>query len=315
MDIIEGLEDLRHLTQSSLKSENLGALIKQSIDEAEECGADVQMFVCDRGGPNIGAYKKLGVKEENAAWQRYGILIVDGKEVAFKDVITTCNADQNNKLSNTLGRIRLEHLAPHNFQRQNARLAFQLVSHKMKYAMEAAKMAKIQTTETAGKTIWFLGKMNTVSDVCNSSNIFDSNPNKRPFSEKNPECFQIFEEFLVWGPTIQVKDKKTGKLIRIPFFKSIVATVRALLLLYRDMVAKYTSFQLLTTFYNTDSVKTLFSRIRGRGGYNPNPSGRIFLLTMRHMVAVQDLKSAGRGNVAPDNGSYLPAITSDEMDQ
>ena len=130
------------LTHNNVSAENIDTLMRQTCDKAEDCGADVKLFVCDQGSPNRSAYNKLGITEANpffqlgekmlfaihdfchiiknlvSAWQRYGSLIIEDEDVAFQDVITTWNADQaNNQLSNTLGHISREHLYPNNFQR------------------------------------------------------------------------------------------------------------------------------------------------------------------------------------------------------
>lgn len=36
----------------------------------------------------------------------------------------------------------------------------------------------------------FLEKINNMFDSVNSENLYDSNPNKRPMSERNPQVFQ-----------------------------------------------------------------------------------------------------------------------------
>ena len=151
-----------------------------------------------------------------------------------------------------------EHLYPNNFQRQNVRNAFQLLSGKLKAAMEAATEAGLIKSKTIAKSISFVGKMNAIVDVCNSSNVFDKNPMKRPLSAENPGCIEVLEDFITWELTIHVKSK-TGKLTRLPCFQALEGTVRGLLGLYSVMVKTYTSFQLCTVICNTDSVEQLFS--------------------------------------------------------
>ena len=67
--------------------------------------------------------------------QRYKVLIINGKNVTFSDVIATWKADRANDLSNTLGHLTADQMKPNNFQRQNVRMAFQLVSGKLTCAM------------------------------------------------------------------------------------------------------------------------------------------------------------------------------------
>ena len=144
----------------------------------------MKLFVCDQRRLNRAAYKLLDITEKKpffehaeknifafhdfphivenvvSRWKRYTILIVLGEEISFQDIISTWNADRDNKLSNTLGHISLEQMFLNNFERQNVR------------------KAKVVTPPKIDGTIWFVGKVNTVVDVCNSSNIYDSNPLK-----------------------------------------------------------------------------------------------------------------------------------------
>ena len=140
-------------------SEDLVILIKMSIDEATECGADVKMIVCDQGGPYRSAYAQLGVTAENpffyykekkvlaihdfchafknliSAWQRYKVLIINGENVPFSDVIATWKADRANNLSITLGHLTADHMKPNNFQRQEIQFtlnSIRLVVNKFK---------------------------------------------------------------------------------------------------------------------------------------------------------------------------------------
>ena len=329
------------LPHNGVFSEDLVILIKMSIDEATECGADVKMIVCDQGGPNRSAYAQLGVTAENpffyykekkvlaihdfchavknliSAWQRYKVLIINGKNVPFNDVIATWKADRANKLSNTLGHLTADHMKPNNFQRQNVRMAFQLVSGKLTCAMEAASATKAVVSPTLNNTIWFTMNMNDVVDVCNSSNVYDKNPLKRPLSTKNPKCIEVLKDFLKWGSTIQVwnKSKKNKKLTSLPCFNALIMVVKGLLKLYEDMIENDPSCQLCTRFCNQDSVETLFSKFRGRGGFNPNPTCRMLRLTVRHLVAVKNMASSSRGNVVRDDSNYFPALTPEELRQ
>ena len=157
------------------------------------------------------------------------------------------------------------------------------------------------TSPTIDGTIWFLGKVNTVLDVCKSGNIYEPNPLKHPLSSDSPGCIEVLEDCQIWGPTIHVRNKKSGKLTKLPCFEALEGPVRGLLALHRELVFKYTSFQLCTVIYNQDSLKQLLSRLRGREEFNMNPLSRMDSLTIRILVAVKNVLSTSKGNVAYDN--------------
>ncbi|XP_033221236.1 uncharacterized protein LOC117175638 [Belonocnema kinseyi] len=53
------------LPYNGVSAKHLVTLIRMCMDEATECGADVQMIVCDQEGSNRSAYTQLCVTTEN----------------------------------------------------------------------------------------------------------------------------------------------------------------------------------------------------------------------------------------------------------
>lgn len=63
---------------------------------------------------------------------------------------------------------------------------------------------------------------------------------------------------------------------------------------------------LCTRLCNQDSVEHTNSKIRARGGFNPNPTPRTVRLTFRHMLSIDFMYTSDYGNVqCNDTGSLF----------
>ncbi|KAF0748876.1 Transposable element P transposase [Aphis craccivora] len=85
-------------------------------------------------------------------------------------------------------------ITPTHSQKKTCKLAIQLFSHSVS--------AAIRTCITTGElkspididTANFINIMNNMFDSDNSKFLYDSNPNKRPISDRNPQVFKYLEK-------------------------------------------------------------------------------------------------------------------------
>ena len=83
-------------------------------------------------------------------------------------------------------------------------------------------------------------------------------------------------------------------------------TVQGILELYKKV-----TFPLCTQLCSQDTIETLFSRVRGRGGFNPNPTTRMARLILRHMLAMKhdDIAVSTRGNISVEEVKSPQALS------
>lgn len=136
--------------------------------------------------------------------------------------------------------------------------------------------------------------MNNIIDACNSYSLKVTFGGKRPLSRKNPDIEILLTDFLQccakWS-------KSPDFLIQVPCFKGFVITIKSILQMYTELVNKYETFELATGLCNQDSVEHLFSKVRQRGGFNPNPTARMVRLSIRHILSTGYIQTTNKGNV------------------
>jgi hypothetical protein len=187
-----------------------------------------------------------------------------------------------------------------------------MFSKRFASAMELAHQSGSVKSDTIADTAAFCRDMDKIIDACNSSCLYNPNPAKRPLSAENPGVEMILRDFLSWAPEMTVCVNNKWKR---PFcFGGIVQTVSGILETYLGLIDEFPEFELCTALCNQDSVEQLFSRFRGRGGFNPNPTCRMFRLAARHLISVRNVIPTKRGNVVCSELPYLPPLT-DHVDE
>jgi len=176
----------------------------------------------------------------------------------------------------------------------NVKRAFQLFSHTFAAAIKLVDDEKGLNSNTWKATADFAEYMNNVIDACNSYSLNVTFGGKRPLSKKNPDIEDLLSNFMQWcsGWT-----KFPNRIHQVPCFKGFVITTQAILALYKELTSKNEEFELATGLCNQDSVEHLFSKLRQRGGFNPNPTARMVRLSIRHILSTGYIQTSDKGNV------------------
>jgi len=303
-----------------MKAEEIVTLVKECLDRLKETGADVQLLTCDQGTSNQSAYAQLGInaekpyfthngKEYNASFdfphlikrlasflRTHTNIYCDGKIIAsYSDFEMTWSIDNVTKGgSNLLSHITEAHIYPNNFEAMNVKRTFQLFSHTFAAAIKTAGHEKELNTETWEATADFAERINNVIDACNSYSVKVTYGGKRPLSSKNPDLKVLLTNFTEW---CSKWSKSTQEVTQVPCFKGFVLTTRAILATYERLANRFEGFELATGLCNQDSVEHLFSKLRQRGGFNPNPTARMVRLSIRHILSTGYIQTSDKGNV------------------
>ena len=84
-------------------------------------------------------------------------------------------------------------------------------------------------------------------------------------------------------------------------------TIRALVSLYLEINCSFPDFELATGLCNQDSVEHAHSKLRGRNGFNSNPTCRIYRLTLRHILSTNFIYTSKKGNTnCEESHSLIP---------
>lgn len=226
--------------------------------------------------------------------QKY--LYCDGEVIAsHTDFELTWSVDDAVKGgSNLLSHITEAHIHPNTFEAMNVKRAFQLFSHKFSAAMRIADYGKQLQTSTWEATADFIERLNNVIDACNSYSYNVKFGGKRLLSPKNPDIENLLTNFVEWCSKWSTSP---GKITKIPCLRSFSITVQAILQTYNALKMQYEGFELATGLCNQDSIEHLFSKLRQRGGFNPNSTARMIRLSLRHILCIGYIQTSEKGNV------------------
>ena len=326
VDSINAENDWRQLlsfgfNENGASAEELFEIIPQIIKELRNAAADVRLIVCDQGSNNQKLYKLLDVSFDKpyffvesvkifatfdwphlvkrliAHLRTYNEIYVDGKIViSFSDLKQTWEFDKSHVTSNLLSFLSERHFNPSNFDVMKVSLAFQLLSRRMAAAIRLAgedtKAGLCSTTWQA--SAYFVETMDAVIDACNSLRLRNTNKLKRPLSDRNPEIQQRIESFTEYSKKWVIH--KNGNDYKPPCFYGFPMTTQALVSMYLEIKASYPDFELATGMCNQDSVEHAHSKLRARGGFNANPTCRMYRLAFRHIVSTDFIHTSKKGN-------------------
>ena len=162
-------------------------------------------------------------------------------------------------------------------QRQNVRLAAQVLSHSVAKAMTYNKP---EDEELKAKSD-VIKLFNDWFDVCNSSGRFNQNLLKNPLGtmhiEEQMHVLNKMEKFLH-------EFKVNGNHKNQYWVKGILANIHSTRALHRDLVTNGPFSYIITRRLNQDFLENFFSRLRAIGGDNCHPGPYTMLRRVRTLL-------------------------------
>lgn len=320
------------LSQSATSGNILKDLILAVLKKLKEIGLNVKAVVCDQGTNNRNALKLLGVTEptrpfflDNDGNKYYtiydtphlmksirnnllnGNYILDNEIISFSDVRDTYRIDQRSQTgARSMVKITSAHLNPNPFQKLSVKLAVQIFSHSVSSAIQTAVQTGVLNSSTALTTANFLTSCNNLFDCLNSVQRYNKNPYACALSQNTPTVEQTLISCLEMFQKIKKVDFKAKCTVsRPPCFDGFVSTITAVLDIYYELLNEGKLF-LLTSKLNQDPLENYFSIVRQKGGYNKNPTVRMFRLTFRSLTLTTFLKPiSDQSNCAPDSDELV----------
>ncbi|KAE9522280.1 hypothetical protein AGLY_017323 [Aphis glycines] len=238
LDMIEGFEDKGPLGRSSkyakhalkfplcyfltcngMTGDELNIIIKSCIKKMLDIGLLPTALVCDQGTQNRKLFSLLGGTE-------------NCPKTSIHDIVKTYDIDRRSATARTMCKITPSHLNPNPFKKMSCKLALQIFSNSVASAIKTCVHTKELKSQTALNTADFLLELNNTFDSCNSQQLNDKNPNRRPMSVQNR---QIFENINKTISTFKVAKKLCHKnnIISVPpCFTGMILSLNALILLY-----------------------------------------------------------------------------------
>jgi hypothetical protein len=186
----------------------------------------------------------------------------------------------------------------------SVKLAVQVFSHSVASLISTAADLKQIPQATAFNTADFLELVNNIFDALNSRVNKASNPYNCGLSKKNLIARKCLEEACDWIDTWTV-DRKSNRVLEKPYcFTGLQMTIRSILDLWEDLESEG-YWYLLTNRLNQDPLENLFSNIRARGGFDPNPTAQRFRRNLQHVIVMQLMKPPASSNCEADDDELL----------
>jgi len=275
-------------------------ILTQIVHTLVSINYNVVAVVSDMGGGNVGLMRELGVGSDCPSFTLDGIrekifyfpdaphilklirnwfidtgFIMDGQTIDIKPVehlisMTRTEINVCHKISN-------DHLSCEGNQRQNVKLAAQLLSHNTAVAL------KHYYANDDNPTADFIEMVNNWFDLMNvrfpGNNI---TPFKAPYGMSNAVGAQnvLLNQVETFFKNVRCKGKCTMQL----FQKGILMSILSLRQLHDLVSKKHHVSYILTAKLNQDSLENLFSQLRSRGGLNDHPTPLDALYRLRMII-------------------------------
>jgi len=285
-------------TGSDIKGNDLIIIINDCVKTILDIGLQPTSIICDQGTQNRRMFTLLGGTEENPStvicdkklYLIYdmphllksvrnnllsGNFKIENKIISFGDIQKTFEIDQKNTVR-AMCKITTTHLSPNPFQKMSCKLAIQLLSKSVSAAIKTCVSTEELKSNTAINTAEFIDIVNDMFDSCNSKNLFEPNPNRKPMCEKNSTVFQNLKKARTLFKKAVKICNKTKKTSIPPCFTGIVWTITALFDLYNSEKLDLIKYQpekelfLLTNRLTQDVLENFFSIMRQKNGYVNN---------------------------------------------
>ncbi|KAL4126559.1 hypothetical protein QTP88_010780 [Uroleucon formosanum] len=292
-----------YFTGSGVKGDSLVLIIKECVQKILELGFLPSAIICDQGTQNRRMFSILGGSENEPF-----AMICDQKLFLIYDMPHLIKSVRNNLLNGNFK--NGEELISLNDVKKLMKLIQQIqksVAASMKTCVATGQLK----SSTAINTANFFIAVNDIFDSGNSKHLFDSNPNKRPISVKNPQIFSNLKKAILIFKNLEKINHKNKKTSTPPCFSGIVWTSTALLQLYESELNEMTekhpenTFFLMTNRLTQDPLENLFSIIRQKNGYNRNPTARTFRCCFGNICSYSLMKCSDKCNCEEDGDEFL----------
>lgn len=324
------------LTSNGVKGNDLCILIKSSIKEIGDIGLLPTALVCDQGTQNQKLFSLLGGTDSNPTTKidnqilhliydvphlfksvrnnlLNGDIQINQKKIVFQDIVQTYEIDTKNSKARSMCKISPIHLNPNPFQKMSCKLALQIFSNSVSSAIKTSIHTGQLKSKSANDTADFLLELNNTFDACNSQNLYDKNPNRRPMSSHNKHIFENINKTISTFQNAKKICHKNNKISVPPCFTGIVWSLNAIKQLYElerstaenTFPSNEKTFFLLTNRLNQDPLENMFSIMRQKNGYTRNPTAKIFRTCFASICSFSLMKVSEKCNCEADQDEFL----------
>lgn len=192
-------------------------------------------------------------------------------------------------------------------QKMKVRLAVQALSASVADALVFCEHElKLPQFRGASATARFIRVFDHLFDILNSRNPL-AKSFKAPLRKQNENCWKShFDEARRYitalkdpaGRPVLESPKKTG-------FLGFIVCMQSIEHIFDHLVVHGSMTYILTHKMSQDHAETFFGGVRGRGGFNNNPTAAQFTAAYKRLLVHTEVSSSSAGNCSPDLVSIL----------
>lgn len=228
------------------------------------------------------------------------LIDIQGRKVkwSYIEALEALQQKEGLHLGNKLTKVHLEWAK----QKMKVRLAVQTLSSSVADALDFCESKlKLSQFEGAHATAEFIRIFDRLFDILNSRNPL-ARSFKAPLRQQNAaSCKSFFhkaEEYIrglkdASGRPVTDGLKKTG-------FVGLIICMQSVDALFDEFVATKKLKYLLTHKMSQDHLETFFGCVRGKGGYNNNPTACQFRAAYKRLLIHTEVMSSDAGNCSQD---------------
>ncbi|KAL3182393.1 hypothetical protein MRX96_034667 [Rhipicephalus microplus] len=237
------------------------------------------------------------------------IVDAEGKHIKWAYIVTleALQRSEGLRLGNKLTKVHVQWEK----QKMKVRYAAQALSSSVADALDFCEnVLKLPQFRGASATSKFVRVFDHLFDLFNSRNPF-SRSYKAPLRKQNEACWKPFFAYTQAyikglrdpaGRPVLEGLKKTGF---VGFLICMASTEK----MFDELVGQGKLKYLLTHKLSQDHAENFFGSVRGRGGYNNNPTAAQFMAAYKRLLVQTEVTSSSSGNCTKDMVSILNATT------
>lgn len=323
-------------SKNAINGENLKNLIIQNITVLNSIGLTVTCVVADQGSNNRSAFNQLKITIDKPFISFKGRniyfmydpchLIKSARNALYKHDLETPdgiaswrvleevhNLDRLNT-TKLCPRLTDKHIHPNTFEKMNVRLAVQVLSHSCSSAIitvsnlcRFSETVKIYATSTAK----FCDRFDKLFDSFNSRARFNFLKVYNCAIEENNDVYKYLLEMKSYLSQIKSPTK-------VYCIDGMIQTINALIMFSNDVFKSNLGISyVLTNKKNTDPLENFHGLVRGKNGFNRNPSIQEFLDLNGRLLSMKLLSyTTNITNCESDDEEFLHhAVTQIIQDQ
>nr|CAH7721060.1 unnamed protein product [Callosobruchus chinensis] len=161
---------------------------------------------------------------------------------------------------------------------------------------------KLPTFQNADATAVFIRKFNDLFDSLNSRNRLAKYMFKRPLSPATvTDFFILFDDVSVYIKNLKLASIPLIESPRKTGFLGFLICINSIKGLYKTYILENKLKYILTNKLSQDHLELFFGAIRGKGGFNNNPSVRHFESAYKRLLIHTEVTGPRTGNITVDD--------------